>query len=313
MIGWIDGREAADDPLLVSASMAYGVAAFEGILCTEDLERPGVCHALRLDDHLRRLERSTRALGWELPAPLPEIEKTVVEVARRAGRGCCYLRPLVFCRDAFTEPERVLGASATVSLAVHAVPFAFAAFLLQMSRPRRAAIASAPHPGGPPRLRGAKLSGAYLPLLTALAEARDRRCDEAILLDGDGRVVEASTANLFAVRGGTLVTPSAPFALPGVTRRCVLELAPPLGLRCEERALPVDELLAADEIFLTSTARGVVGLESVDGRWRPRGRRWTEALRQAYLRVLTGEDADRAAWRTIIPEAAPLSPGAPGR
>jgi branched-chain amino acid aminotransferase len=85
-----------------------------------------------------------------------------------------------------------------------------------------------------------------------------------------------------------------------VTRACVLDLAAELGLRCEERPLSVEELLAADEVFVTNTARGVVAIEEIDGRWQARGQEQTRRLRQAYINVLTGVDVTHAAWMTRI-------------
>jgi branched-chain amino acid aminotransferase len=301
---WVDGSltatlgEGLARELLCGASLAYGMAAFEGILCTEEVQRPDTWHVLRLDDHLHRLQRSVRALGWELPFTPAQLEQAVIELLRRLGRGCYYVRPLVFSRRSFTEHDQ--AGSSKVHVAITCARFAFPLFLLQMNRGRRATVVRSFRPCWPPQQSGAKLSGKYLALLAALAEAQQQRYDEAILLDGEGQVAEASTANLFIVRQGTLVTPPTTWALPGVTRRCVLELATSLGLRCEERTLSVEEMLAADEIFATNTARGIVAIEEIDGRWQPRGQEQTRGLRQAYIQVLTGEDAAHAAWLTPI-------------
>ena len=302
---WIDGElrttlgEELAGEMLSGASLAYGLAAFEGMLCTVDLQRPRTCHVRRLGDHLRRLQRSTRALGWELPFTLAQLEQGVLDLLRRLGRGCYYIRPLVFSRRSFTEHDQACGPS-RVHVAVTCARFVFLFYLLRMNRRRRATIARTFRPPWPPQQSGAKISGRYLALLAALAEAQQQRYDEAILLDVDGCVAEASTANLFVVRQQALVTPPTTSALAGVTRACVLDLAAELGLRCEERPLSVEELLAADEVFVTNTARGVVAIEEIDGRWQARGQEQTRRLRQAYINVLTGVDVTHAAWMTRI-------------
>jgi para-aminobenzoate synthetase / 4-amino-4-deoxychorismate lyase len=87
-----------------------------------------------------------------------------------------------------------------------------------------------------------------------------------LVVDEDGTALEASRANLFAVRGGTLFTPPLDGRiLPGVTRMRVLEIAPTLGLEIEETELSVGDLLNADEVFLTGSVRGIEGVRIVDG------------------------------------------------
>src|SRR5690606_23602533 len=82
-----------------------------------------------------------------------------------------------------------------------------------------------------------------------------------------GTIAEASVANVFALRGRTLVTPPpADGCLEGITRRTVLELAPTLGLAACERSLARTDLPGADEVFLTGTGAGIVAVRSLDGR-----------------------------------------------
>jgi branched-chain amino acid aminotransferase len=102
-------------------------------------------------------------------------------------------------------------------------------------------------------------TGAHLPNVLAVREARAAGAHEALLLDGGGFVTEGSSSNVFAVRGGVLRTPSlAAGILEGVTRGVVLRLAQELGLHAEEVSLRPEELEAADEVFITSTVREIV-------------------------------------------------------
>lgn len=107
----------------------------------------------------------------------------------------------------------------------------------------------------------------YADNVLARLEARRRGADEAVLLNTAGEVCCAAAANLFVVKGGTLITPPVESgALPGVTRRCLLELAADRGLTVREAAVLPEELWSADEAFLTNTVIGVAGLTSVEGR-----------------------------------------------
>jgi branched-chain amino acid aminotransferase len=180
------------------------------------------------------------------------------------------------------------------------VRFDLARLVRHMQREIKACVATSVRAVWPAALAGAKISGKYLSLVWAREEARRLGCDEAIILDDTDHVAEASTANLFAVKDGVLATPSVTPALPGITRATVIELAGGLGVRVEERAIHRDELWEADEIFLTNTAHGVVGLRELAGGWRSRGRKLTEEVRRVYLEVLEGRDARHADWLTRV-------------
>jgi branched-chain amino acid aminotransferase len=102
-------------------------------------------------------------------------------------------------------------------------------------------------------------TGSHLPNVLALKEARAAGAYEAFLLDEDGFVTEGSSSNVFAVRGGKVVTPPLAAAiLEGVTRGVVLRLARSMGITAEEAPLRAEHLEDADEVFLTSTIREIV-------------------------------------------------------
>ena len=106
----------------------------------------------------------------------------------------------------------------------------------------------------------------YLNNILAKCEAIDFGCDECIMLNTDGFVTEGSGDNIFAIKNGTIYTPpSEAGILEGITRRFVAkELAPALGLTCVEKNMRLDEVLAADEVFLTGTAAEIIGVTEID-------------------------------------------------
>ncbi len=105
----------------------------------------------------------------------------------------------------------------------------------------------------PEPLKGLKTSN-YLIFRLAKAHAAGRGCDDAVICDREGNVIEASTANLFAVFNGQLQTPPlASGALPGVTRMLVLECAAAIGIPCAEVPVGWECLSSADEIFITNS------------------------------------------------------------
>lgn len=104
----------------------------------------------------------------------------------------------------------------------------------------------------------------WMDMKLSLFEAHDRGADFSVLLDGEGRVTECPGANLFLIRHGELYTPGNG-CLQGITRATVLELAAQLEIPAHVTDVPVDWLRTADEAFLTSSAGGVMPVNSVDG------------------------------------------------
>ena len=94
-------------------------------------------------------------------------------------------------------------------------------------------------------------------------EAKDKDYETVILLDYDGNVTEGPGFNVFAVKDKVLITPDKG-VLAGVSRKTVLEMADHLGIKTSIRSLSVDELLAADEVFLSSSGGGVIPIVRVN-------------------------------------------------
>jgi branched-subunit amino acid aminotransferase/4-amino-4-deoxychorismate lyase len=107
----------------------------------------------------------------------------------------------------------------------------------------------------------------YLERIQALRLARGAGVDDALLRNSEGRVIEGSSSNLFALRGETLLAPGpGQGALPGITRSVILEVAERLGLQVEERAPRREDLVRAAEAMLSSTLRGIVPVVEVERR-----------------------------------------------
>ena len=97
----------------------------------------------------------------------------------------------------------------------------------------------------------------------ALLEAYDKGFDHAVLLDRDGNVTEGRGWNIFALHGGRLVSPDVG-VLEGITRRTVIELAQQTNIKAELGKIRADDLRDADEVFMTSTAGGIMPIRKID-------------------------------------------------
>jgi branched-chain amino acid aminotransferase len=123
----------------------------------------------------------------------------------------------------------------------------------------------------------------WLDLTMGLYEAYERGGETAILVDGEGNVVEGPGFNVFVVSGGEIATPESG-VLEGITRRTALELASELGIPLGQRAVPAGEVRRAQEVFVTSTAGGIMPVTKLDGAAVGDGRPGpvTSRLREAY-------------------------------
>ena len=104
-----------------------------------------------------------------------------------------------------------------------------------------------------------------LDFVRALFEAYDREAKYALLLDRDDNVTEGRGWNIFALRGGMLMSPDLG-VLEGITRQTVVELSAKLNIDCRLTKMPAKTLREADEVFITSTAGGIMPVRSIDGR-----------------------------------------------
>ena len=113
----------------------------------------------------------------------------------------------------------------------------------------------------------AKVNGAYVNSVLARQDAIDSGYDDCILLDTSGHVAELSAANIFIVRGGTLITPDTNTdILEGINRRTVIELANNLSIPVAQRPIDLTELYIADEVFITGTSAFLTPVTIIDAR-----------------------------------------------
>ncbi|MDA0336780.1 MAG: aminotransferase class IV, partial [bacterium] len=136
----------------------------------------------------------------------------------------------------------------------------------------------------------------YLNQIMARIEANHAGADEAVILNRNGFVAEATVANLFIVVGGVLLTPPVlDGALDGITRQVVMELAGTEGIPCREQSLAVYDLHNADECFLTGTGAELLPVARIQGRCVGSGERPVyERLQQAFRQLVRTEVAQAA-------------------
>jgi branched-chain amino acid aminotransferase len=147
-------------------------------------------------------------------------------------------------------------------------------------------------PGGGRPLAGVKTTS-YAVSVAGRFIARNAGGDDALFIDDDGHVLEATGSNLFVIRDGRLITPPLTEAvLPGVTRRHVLRVADNAGFETAEEPLRIEDVFAAEDVVLTSSLREVYPARSIDGRPLNRGDA-AETLRRAYRTAVLADLSSR--------------------
>lgn len=249
-----------------------GYSAFEA-LRTYD-RRP-----FHLTEHLERLYHSAELIDLELPYTREEIAEVVREIIARNAYRHASVRMLV----TGGESEDGVLAVGRPKLLVMISPlgerdrerFARGYFLITSRLQREAPEAKTSN---------------YTSAVRALKEAARRGADDALFVNGQGHVQEATRSNFFLFRGDTLVTPRAEI-LPGITRHVVLDLARG-RFPIEERPILLEELALADEAFVTSSSKEIVPVVRVDetiiGNGRP-GPRTTE-LEERFIALVERGD-----------------------
>jgi len=227
------------------------------------------------------------------------LESACLETLRRNHLPEGYLRPLVFIGDG--EMGLNPGNNA---IRVAVVAWAWGKYLGDegVERGIRAKVSTFSRHHVNAKMTKGKTCGDYVNSILAKREALLDGYDEAIMLDNQGLVSEASGENIFVVRDGRLATPSLHSVLDGITRSTVLELARDKGISVEERTITRDELYVADEVFLTGTAAEVTPIREIDHRQIGAGSRGpvTTTLQSAFFDVVGGRDRKYDRWLTYL-------------
>lgn len=220
----------------------------------------------RLNDHLDRFERGMRKLRMSLPIDRAGLRSILQDVVRASGLADAYVE--MICTRGTAAPGSRDPRDCVNQFYAFAVPFAW------ISTPEQQEQGLSVHVSQVQRIAPESIDPTvknyhWLDLVQGLYDAYDHQAETALLSDADGNVVEGPGFNVFAVTGDALVTPQSG-VLKGITRSTALEIAAELGtelgLRVEERALSRDELVSANEVFVTSTAGGIMPVCVIDGR-----------------------------------------------
>ena len=247
------------------------------------IKAPGVFETLLYDEgtvflfdrHWSRLKKGLKILKMSCPYSRREMRRAIQRLLELNRPGCARVRLMVWCKR-------------NVHAAIVIVPYrpypagtykkGFRVFISGLT---------IKHLPGRPAVKAVK----YQPFADAYRDAIRRGCDEALLCNDEGYVVEASRANIFVVREGRLIAPRlTDGCLNGITRRVVLRLAKDRGIPCRTARISPRDLLGVGEIFLTNSLVGVMPVSRIRQHTIGAGQcgKMTRQLQAAYRRYLSG-------------------------
>lgn len=280
-------------------ALHYGTGNYEGIRAYYS-EEDKCLYVFRLEDHFKRMVNSTKIMHIKLPGTSGILSKIAVELLKKNfSETDIYIRPLAFKSDPAIgnfNLDKVKD-----SFAIYCVPLGRHYAKEEGLKVNISSWIRVSDKAIPPR---GKITGSYANTCLAKTESSLAGFDEALLLDGDGNVVEGSAENFFMVKNGKLITPpSSADILVGVTRNSIIEIVEKeLGVKVEERNISKAEIFSADEIFLCGTGSEIAGVTYIDKREIGNGKTGpvTGQIKKLYFDIVHGKNPKYLNWLTKI-------------
>ena len=240
---------------IITQGMHYASAVFEG-------ERAYNGKIFKSEEHTKRLFKSAKIVGIEIPYSEAQINKVKDELIKKMNFKDCYVRPLVW------RGSQQMGLSTTnadINVAI-SVWDDWASYFKIDDRKAGLKLITSPwkRPSPDTAPCDAKASGPYVICTMSKEFAEKKGYHDALMLDYRGYVAEGTGANIFFVKGNEIHTPIPDCFLNGITRQTVIEMVSEQGFNVNERHIQPEEVSNFDEAFLTGTAAEVTPIQSIN-------------------------------------------------
>jgi len=258
--------------------LLYGDGVFEGIRAYNK-------KVFKLEKHMDRMYQSAKAIDLKIPIKKEEFIELILETCRRNKIVDGYIRPIVTRGpgDLGLDPRKCYNGPTVIIIATPFDPLYGDAY------ERGLKLVTASIRRTPPQCLSPNIKCLnYLNNILARIEANQREAHEALLLDMNGFVSEATADNFFIIEKENLITPPASTNLPGITRETAMELGLQKGYNVQEKFFTLFDVYSADEAFITGTAAEIGPVVEVDGRPIGNGKpgKKTLVLMRAYKELV---------------------------
>lgn len=299
---FFNGKFVSEEKAVVPVTthaLHYGTGCYEGIRAYFSKELKCL-FVFRLEDHFKRMVNSVKIMHIKLPGSAKELSKIAVKLLQKNfSETDIYIRPLAFKSDPAIGNFDLSKVSD--SFAMYCIPLGRHYEKKEGLKVNISSWIRVSDKAIPPR---GKITGSYANTCLAKTESAQLGFDEALLLDGNGNVVEGSAENFFVVKNGKLVTPPASSdILAGITRNSIIEIAKKeLGVLVVERNIKQEEIYGAQEIFLCGTGSEIAGVIEIDGRTIGDGKVGPLAgqIKKLYFDIVHGKNPEYSKWLTKV-------------
>src|SRR4030043_1765246 len=282
---------------ILTHSLHYGLAMFEGIRCY--LCQDGKSAVFRLREHVDRLFDSAQIGDIKIPFSKREIAEACKDTLRANQLKEGYIRPIVFIGEGVMG---VYPGDNPIRVAIAA--WSWGAYLGEeaLERGIRIKVSSYTRHHVNVMMTKAKICGNYVNSVLAKREVMKMGYDEALMLDTEGYVSEASGENIFMVKNGALKTTPLTSILRGITRDSVIQIAKAKKMTILEERFTRDELYTAHEAFFTGTAAELTPIREVDNRTIGEGKPGpiTKGLQTDFFDIVRGKNPEYREWLAYL-------------
>jgi len=282
---------------VLTHALHYSTAVFEGIRC---YNTPNGSAIFRLPEHVDRLFNSAKLYGMKIRYTKKQIIEAIIKTVKASGLKECYIRPIAYCGYGTMGLTPTLN-KVDVSISCwewkmgESKAGKFSGAKCKISEWIRIDSRSQP--------MQSKCAANYSNAALARVEALKNGYDEAIMLNYSGKVAEGSAENIFIIKNGMIKTPPLDAdILNGITRDSVIQLIRSDGIKLIEKNITVNELLKADEVFMTGTAAEVKSVTKIDRTSIGKGKPGiiTKTLQKSFMDIVMGKDQRFISWLRYI-------------
>ncbi len=277
---------------VLTHALHYGDSVFEGIRAYKTSRGAAV---FRLKEHLERLFYSASVIGITIPYTVEQLTEATTQLLKRCNLEQGYIRPIAF------NGYGVMGLNpkgSPVDVVIACWPWG--KYLPHEMVDIKSSKYIRIHPKS--TVSDAKIGGHYVNSILAVQELQGTKYHEALFLDLDGNIAEGPGENFFMIKEGKLITPPLGTILAGITRETVIQFAKRHNIPVVERTISLDEAFKCDEAFFTGTAAEVSPIRSINDTVLGNGELGpiTKKIKDAYLKMVTGEDAEFIHFLTFV-------------
>ena len=282
---------------VLTHALHYSTAVFEGIRC---YNTPDGSAIFRLPEHVDRFFNSAKMYGMKMRYSKKQISNAIIKTVKTSGLKECYIRPLAY------YGYGTMGLTPTLNK----VDVSIACWKWKMGESKAGKFSGAKckiskwiRIDSKSQPMQSKSAANYSNAALARVEALKNGYDEAIMLNNKGNVAEGSAENIFVVKNGTIKTPPLDAdILNGITRDSVIQLIKKEHMKLVEKNITVNELLKADEVFMTGTAAEVKSVTKIDKNAIGNGGvgEITKELQKSFMNIVMGKDKRFVRWLTCL-------------